>query len=208
MKRPIWVLALILVSVFLSNCSGFAQQVAFPVVDRVSALEAGVLYGRTGSATGFSAYVEVNPIRWVGICAFVSQSRATSEAEDGLVHAWDSSSGGCVTTHLPRWKGFLVSPFAQFSHQRDHQHIDIPVGDGTTYVEMDSHTHRLWGPGASVNRAIVKDGPQWMVRIGRNFGAGPAAKNASGIYAVAGILFPLDHPVALSRSFKRMVGLR
>ncbi len=168
----------------------------------------GFLFGRTGDAAGSSVYLEINPVRWLGLCAFAAQSRAESATDDGLVQQWDSSSGACVTTHLPQWKGFLISPFAQFSHQREHVHIAIPVGGGASYTELDNKTHLLWGLGVSTDRAIVKNGPRWAIRVGRNFGAGPAVRNGGGVYAVGGVIFPLDHPVLLGRSFKRMVGLK
>lgn len=176
--------------------------------DRPAIVSVGFLFGRTGDATGSSAYLEINPVRWLGFCAFAAQSRATSTTDDGLVHEWDSSSGGCITTHFPLWKGFLISPFAQFSHQRDHVHIAFPLSGGATDAEMDSSTHRLWGAGVMVDRAILKNGPHWAVRAGRNFGPGPAVQNAGGVYAVGGVIFPLDHPVLLGRSFKRMIGLK
>jgi len=75
-------------------------------------------------------------------------------------------------------------------------------------AEINSKTHRTWGLGVMVDRAIVKDGPRWAVRAGRNFGAGPSVQNAGGVYAVGGVIFPLDHPVLLGRSFKRRIGLK
>jgi hypothetical protein len=190
--------------------AALAQQGApvYPAADRPAIVSLGFLFGRTGDATGSSAYLEINPLRRLGFCAFAAQSRATSATDDGLVHEWDSSAGGCITTHFPQWQGFLVSPFAQFSHQRDHVDIAFPLSDGAMDAEMDSKTHQLWGLGVMVDRAIVKNGPRWAVRAGRNFGAGPAVQNAGGVYAVGGVIFPLDHPVLLGRSFKRVIGLK
>jgi len=190
--------------------AALAQQSAplHPTADRPAIVSVGFLFGRPGDATGSSAYLEINPVRWLGFCAFAAQSRVTSATDDGLVHEWDSSYGGCITTHFPQWKSFRISPFAQFSHQRDHVHIAFPLSDGAVDAEMDSKTHQLWGLGVMVDRAIVKNGPRWAVRAGRNLGAGPAVQNAAGVYAVGGVIFPLDHPVLLGRSFKRMIGLK
>jgi hypothetical protein len=204
LKRPILVLLYVFAGLGCLASSVPAQQRPSPASERVSFVRAGFLFGRTGTSVGSSVYLEMNPVRWLGFCAFAGQSRAISRQVEGLVHAWDSSTGACIITHVPQWKGFLLSPFAQFLHQRDHQHIDFPQPDGTTYSETISQTHRLWGLGLSVDRAIVKDGPRLAVRIGRDFGGGPAVKDGAGVYAVGGVIFPLDHPVALGRSFRRM----
>ena len=210
MKTSIAILLTLFAYLVSLTPAALAQQTApaHSTTDRPAIVSVGFLFGRTGDAVGSSAYLEINPVRWLGFCAFAAQSRATSATEDGLVQEWDSSSGGCITTHFPQWKGFLISPFAQFSHQRDHVHIAFPLSEGAMDAEMDSRTHRLWGLGVMVDRAIVKNGPRWVVRAGRNFGAGPAVQNAGGVYAVGGVIFPLDHPVLLGRSFKRMIGLK
>jgi len=169
-------------------------------------VRAGLYYGRTGTALGTGVSLEVNPIRWFGLCAFGSQSRATTVNENDPVKEWDAVFGACATTHLPQMKGFLISPFFQWAYQSDHQRVDIPLSDGTIYQETHGEIHHLWTVGSAVDRAIVTNGPRWMVRVGRNIGSGPAAQHAGGLYAVGGIVFPLDHPVELARSFRRMVG--
>jgi len=122
--------------------------------------------------------------------------------------AWDFSTGGCITTHFPEAKGFLISPFAQIAFQSDHAQLDIHLDDGTTFQDRADHHRHLWTFGSTVDRAIVKNGPRWAVRAGKNFGGGPAAENAGGLYLVGGVIFPLDHPVKLARSMRRMVGLK
>ena len=175
--------------------------------DRVSVIRVGGFFGRTGSAIGSSAYAEVNPIRWVGLCGFAAHSRDTTINQGDPVVEWDSTVGGCVTSHLPSFMGILISPFAQYTIQCDHNRVSIPLGDGTNYVSTQNQTNHLWTAGSSIDRAIVKDGPRWIARIGKNFGQGPAAQHGSGLYLVGGVVFPLDHPVKLARSFPRMVGL-
>jgi hypothetical protein len=103
-------------------------------------------------------------------------------------------------------KGFLISPFVQMAYQNEHDRIVIPLGDGTSYQDRDDHMHRVWTIGPTIDRAITKNGPRWVARIGKNLGDGPAVKNAEGLYFVGGVIFPLDHPVELGRSLKRMVG--
>jgi hypothetical protein len=208
LKSPAFLLVTFFVCLFSSAPSVLAQQAGPPPENRVSFARAGVFLGRTGSALGSGAYVEVNPIRWVGVCAFAAHSRATFVTEGKPVQDWDSTIGVCVTSHLPMWKGFLISPFLQMAYQSDHDRVDIPLGNGATYRYEQNQMYRLWTAGPSIDRAIVKDGPRWQVRIGENFGNGPAVKRAGGVYAVGGVIFPLDHPVKLGRSFKRMIGLK
>ena len=171
-------------------------------------VRAGLYYGRTGTALGTGVSLEVNPIRWFGLCGFASRSRATTVNENLPVEEWDTAVGACATAHLPEVKGFLISPFAQWAQQSDHNRVNIPLGDGTTYQQTQGQMHHLWTVGSAVDRAIVSNGPRWAVRIGRNIGSGPAAENAGGLYAVGGIIFPLDHPIELGRSFRRFVGLK
>jgi len=208
LKSPITLLVMSIVCLFYFAPAVLAQQIGPSHNNRVSFARAGLFYGRTGSALGTGAYVEVNPIRWLGFCAFASHSRATSETEDGPVLEWDAAIGVCATIHLPEKKGFLVSPFVQMAYQSDHNRIDIPVGDGTIFRVQQNQMHRLWTVGPAIDRAIVRNGPRWAVRIGKNFGAGPAVTNLGGLYVVGGVIFPLDHPVELGRSFRRMVGLK
>jgi hypothetical protein len=122
--------------------------------------------------------------------------------------AWDFSTGGCITTHFPELKGFLISPFVQFAQQSDHGQLVIHLNDGTTFQDGADRERHLWTFGSMVDRAIVKNGPRWAVRAGKNFGGGPAVKNAGGLYLVGGVVFPLDHPVELGRAMRRMVGLK
>jgi len=110
--------------------------------------------------------------------------------------------------HSPEVKGFLISPFVQIAVQSDHRRLVIPLNDGTTYQDGAHQQRVLWMLGSTVDRAIVKNGPRWAVRAGKNFGGGPAVKNAGGLYLVGGLIFPLDHPVKLARSMPRMVGLK
>jgi hypothetical protein len=182
-------------------------QEALPSLDNgVSFLRAGYFYGRSGTATGPTVYVEANPIRWVGVCAIVAKSHASSGVDGGTAQLWDSSAGGCFSGHLPMFKGLLISPFGQVLNQRTRDVISIPLGGGQFYVDGQLHTSPVWTFGSAIDRAIVKDGPHWAVRIGRNVGQGDSAKYAGGIYAIGGVIFPLDHPVALGRSFRRFVG--
>ena len=162
--------------------------------------------GRSGSALGSSVYVEINPLRWFGVCAFASQSEATSKQFGGMAHDWDFSTGVCVTAHAPEMKGFLISPFVQMGYQNNHERIAIPIGPGAFYRDGDDHTRRQWLVGPAIDRAIVKNGPRWAVRIARDFGKGPAAEDAHGLYVVGGVIVPLDHPVELAKSFRRFTG--
>jgi hypothetical protein len=168
-------------------------------------MRAGVYFGRTGVAKGPGAYLEINPLRWLGFCAIASHSQTSQEIEGGVVRVSDSSVGGCITTHFPEAKGFLISPFVEIAQQVEHDRFTMPLDDGTTYRDGSDGRHRAWLVGSAIDRAITKNGPRWSVRIARNFGAGPAAKNFAGLYVVGGLIFPLDHPVELGRSFRRMV---
>jgi hypothetical protein len=84
----------------------------------------------------------------------------------------------------------------------------MPLDDGTVYSYGDDQTHHVITVGATVDRAIVRNGPRWVVRIGKNFGQGPTVQNAGGLYLVGGIAFPLDHPYRLGQSFKTMLGMK
>jgi hypothetical protein len=208
MQRPIFFVVILYVCLLTFAPSSQAQQTGPANDNRVSFLRAGAFYGRTGDALGISGNVEINPVWWLGFCAFASHSRATSVTEDGPVVDWDVAVGACATAHLPEVKGFLISPFVQMSYQSDHNRVDIPLGDGTTFRVQQDQMNHLWAVGTAIDRAIVKNGPRWAVRIGKNFGAGPAVENVGGLYAVGGVIFPLDHPVLLERSFRRMVGMK
>jgi hypothetical protein len=183
------------------------QEIGGSVGNQMPFLRAGFLYGRIGVTKGPSGYLEVNPSRWLGVCTFVARSRSTHEIEEGgHAKVSDFSVGGCVTAHLPERQGFLLSPFVQMAYQYDHIRVTLPLGDGTTYQEAQDHKRLLWTIGATMDRAIVKNGPRWVARIGRNFGEGPAVENAGGVYVTGGVIFPLSRPGDLGRSFRRIVG--
>jgi hypothetical protein len=189
---------------FLVFCSSpvLAQGFEPQPRNQVSFLRVGLFAGRTGTALGPSGYVEINPIRWVGVCAFASRSNATSSTDGGSAHDWDFSTGLCATAHAPEIKGILISPFVQMSYQNNHSRFAMPQADGTIYREADDHLRRQWTVGAGIDRAIVRNGPRWAMRIGKNFGSGPAVDNARGLYLVGGLILPLDHPIELARSLR------
>jgi hypothetical protein len=205
-RRSVIASAFLFVYVVLSGAASMAQDSAPPVRNRIPFVRAGLYFGRTGIAEGPGAYLEINPLPWLGFCAIVSHSQTNHDIDDGHARVSDLSTGGCVTAHLPEMKGFRISPFVQRARENEHNRFDIPLGDGTIYRDGDDERHRVWTVGATIDRAIVKNGPRWVARMGRNFGGGPAANNADGLYFVGGLLFPLDHPVELGRSLERMVG--
>jgi hypothetical protein len=192
----------------LTGSPALAQENGSPLTDRTPLLRTGIFFGRTGISLGPGAYVEVNPLPWLGICATVSHSQATHDVEGGTVRVSDTSMGGCITGHLPEVKKFLISPFIQTVHERHHDRFTLPLDEGTFYYYGDDQTHHVLTVGAMVDRAIVRNGPRWVVRIGKNFGQGPAVENAGGLYLVGGIAFPLDHPSRLGQSFKTMLGMK
>ena len=208
MTRSIIAVVLLFVCVGLSTSAAQAQEAGRSLTNRLPFVRAGIFGGRTGTATGSSGYLEINPLRRLGFCAFVSQSRATSLRDGGIAQGWDLSAGGCATVHAPQVKGFLISPFVQMAYQNDHGRFTIPLGDGTFYTDGQNEINHLWTVGVTVDRAIVKDGPRWAARVGKNLGPGPAAENAGGLYLVGGVIFPLDHPVRLGQSFGHMIGFR
>jgi hypothetical protein len=201
-------IVLLLVCSALAAPSLRAQVLALKSPERVPFVRAGVFTGRSGSAIGPSAYLEINPLRWLGVCAFASQSHATSNAYGGKAQDWDFSTGVCVTVHAPEMKGFLISPFVQMGFQNNHERLAIPLGNGAFYRDGDDHMRRQWLVGPTIDRAIVKNGPRWAVRIARDFGKGPAANDAAGLYVVGGVIVPLDHPVELAKSFRRLTGFK
>jgi hypothetical protein len=190
----------------LTAPSVLAQEIKPSPTSQIPFVRAGLFYGRTGTAQGPSGYLEVNPIRWLGLCAFASRSQATSASDGGTEEAWDFSTGGCVTAHFPQVKGFLISPFVQMTYEKEHDRFTMLLDDGTLYKDGQDHVRHLLTPGVSVDRAIMKNGPRWAMRIGENFGSGPAAKNGRGLYLVGGVIFPLSHPAELGRPFRRMFG--
>jgi hypothetical protein len=169
-------------------------------------MRVGLYLGRTGIARGPGAYLEINPFRWLGLCAIASHSQTVHVVDGDHARVSDFSAGGCVTAHLPEMKGFLISPFFQMTYQNEHDRVVIPLDDGTSYLDRDDPIHRIRTVGTTIDRAITKNGPRWIARIGKNFGDGPAANHADGLYFVGGLVFPLDHPVELGRSLRKMVG--
>jgi hypothetical protein len=198
--------AVVCMYLVLTAAASMAQESAPHAGNRISFVRAGLYFGRTGITEGPGAYLEINPLPWLGFCAIVSHSQTTQEIEDGRARVSDLSVGGCVTAHLPERKGFRISPFVQRTRENEHNRFSIPLGDGTIYRDGDNERHRVWPVGVTMDRAILKNGPRWVARIGKNFGDGPAANNAEGLYFVGGLLFPLDHPVELGRSLRRIVG--
>jgi len=174
--------------------------------NRIPFVRAGVYFGRAGIAEGPGGYLEMNPFGWLGFCAIVSHSQTTHGIDGGRARVSDLSAGGCATAHLPERKGLRISPFVQWAYENQHNRIVLLLDDGTTYRGGDDEIQRVWTVGTTIDRAIIKNGPRWVARIGKNFGDGPAAKNAEGLYLVGGLIFPLDHPVELGRSLRRMVG--
>jgi len=192
--------------VLLSGCVMFlarsakGQGLAPRPDNQVAFARIGLLAGRTGTALGPSGYVEINPIRWVGFCAIVSRSNATSDPDGGRARDWDFSTGACVTAHAPQIKGFLISPFLQMEYLNNHERFAMAEADGIIYRDSDDRLRRQWTVGTSVDRAIVRNGPRWAIRLGKNFGRGPASSEAGGLYFVGGLIIPLDHPKMLGRS--------
>ncbi len=206
MRRSVIASAILFVYLVLSGAPSMAQESAPQFRNGIPFVRTGLYFGRPGIAEGPGGYLEINPLPWLGFCAIVSHSQTTHEIEDGQARVSDLSVGGCVTAHLPERKGFRISPFVQRTRENEHNRFDIPLGDGTIYRDGDNERHRVWPVGVTIDRAIVKNGPRWVARIGKNFGDGPAANNAEGLYFVGGLLFPLDHPVELGQSMRRMVG--
>jgi len=205
-KKRITRFVLACACLFATTSSLRAQSSATTGTDKVSFVRAGVFLGRSGSAIGPTLYVEVNPLRWLGVCAVAAQSQSTSSESGGVAHDWDFSTGFCVTAHAPAVRGFVISPFVQVGYQNNHERFAMRLADGDLYRDGDNQRGRQWLVGPMIDRAIVENGPRLAVRVGRNFGKGPASQNADGVYAVAGVILPLDHPVQLARSFRRMTG--
>jgi hypothetical protein len=206
MPRSFVVIVFVFVCLVLTAPSIPAQEIKSPSASNIPFVRAGFFYGRTGTSQGLAGYLEINPVRWVGLCVFASYSQGTSERDGGTAKAWDFLTGGCVAAHLPDVKGFLISPFVQATYEKEHDRFTMPLGDGALYQYGADHVRHLLTPGVSVDRAIVKNGPRWAVRIGKNYGSGPAAKNGKGLYLVGGVIFPLGHPAGLGRPFRRMFG--
>jgi hypothetical protein len=206
--RSFIAVVLLFVCVTFYAPSSRAQAIGFALGNRVPFARAGVFGGRTGQATGASGYIEINPVWPIGFCAIASQSGAISEQDGGTASGWDLSIGGCMIAHTPEVKGFLISPFVQMTYTREHGRFALPLGDGIYYREAQDSIRELLVAGVTVDREIVRGGPRWALRIGKNFGAGPAVDHFAGLFLAGGLIFPLDHPVALGRSFMRMVGLK
>lgn len=205
MKGSIVAPVLLLIYLALSASPTPAQESVVHQRARIPFVRAGLYLGRTGVAKGPGAYLEINPFRWLGFCAILSHSHTTHEIEGGRARVSDLTAGGCITAHFPEIKGFLISPFIEMAHQKEHDRFTIPLDDGTTYHDGSDGRHRALLVGPAIDRAITKNGPRWSVRIARNFGGGPAAKNGAGLYIVGGLIFPLDHPIELGRTLRKMV---
>jgi hypothetical protein len=198
---------LLIICLALAGSPVLAQQITASPTNRNSYARIGLYFGRAGIAQGPGGYLEIDPFRWLGFCAIASHSQTVHVVDGGHARVSDFSAGGCVTAHLPEIKGVLISPFVQMTYQNEHDRIVLPLDDGTSYVDRDDPMHRIRTVGTTIDRAITKNGPRWIARIGKNFGDGPAANNGGGLYFVGGLIFPLDHPVELGRSLRRMVGL-
>jgi hypothetical protein len=198
---------LLIICLALSGSPVLAQQITAPPRNRIPYARVGLYFGRTGIAQGPGAYLEINLFRWLGVCAIASHSQTVHVVDGDHARVSDFSAGGCVSAHLPEMKGFLISPFVQITHQNEHDRIVIPLDDGASFLDRDDPIHRVRTVGTAIDRAITKNGPRWIARIGKNFGDGPAAYYAGGLYFVGGLVFPLDHTVELGRSLRKMVGL-
>jgi len=181
-------------------CPLAAQELSSPADTRVAFVRVALLAGRTGTALGPSGSIEINPFRYVGFCAFAAQSDATSDPGGGRAHDWDFSTGACVTGHTPLMKGFMISPFLQFEYLNNHERFIMAEANGAIYRDGADNMRRQWTFGSQVDRAIVRNGPRWALRIGRNIGKGPSSSEAGGLYFVGGLILPLDHPKLLARS--------
>jgi len=197
---------MLIICLALTGSPVLARKTTHSLRNRIPYMRVGLYFGRTGIAQGPGAYLEINPFRWLGLCAIASHSQTVHVVDGDHARVSDFSAGGCVTVHLPEMKGFLISPFFQMTYQNEHDRVVIPLDDGTSYLDRDDPIHRIRTVGTTIDRAITKNGPRWIARIGKNFGDGPAANHADGLYFVGGLVFPLDHPVELGRSLRKMVG--
>lgn len=171
---------------------------------KFSHINLGLFWGRSGAANGPSGFVEFDPIRWLGVGVFASDSSGAANMYGGRAYGWSFTGGLVFAVHPPKIKGFDISPFAQAGFNHDHGRLIIPLGiPGMYWKDGDNPERYTWTVGPSVSRQLFKNGPSWSFRIGRNFGPVTAAQHGGGLYAVGGLVFPLDHPIALAKSFGR-----
>lgn len=169
-----------------------------------SLVKLGLLWGRSGAANGPNGYIEFDPIRWFGVGLFAADSSGAANMYGGRAYGWSFTGGLLFVVHPPRIKGFEISPFAQVGFNHDHGRLIIPLGmPGLYWKDGDNPERYTWTVGPSISRQLFKNGPSWDFRIGKNFGPVTAAQHGGGIYAVGGLVFPLDHPLELVRSFRR-----
>lgn len=166
-----------------------------------SFVNVGLFAGRSGAANGPSGLVEFDPVRWFGVGLFASESSGGANMYGGRASSWSFSAGLLFTVHPRPVKKFLISPFAQVGFNHDHGRLIIPEGQGIYFRDGDDPENYTWTVGPSIERPLFKNGPRWSIRFGRNFGPVTAAQHGGGIYAVAGFVLPLGHPVALVKSF-------
>lgn len=197
--------------------SAFAQEIQAPVnpppiqvhnTDQQpsndhSFLNLGLLWGRSGAANGPTGFFEFDPMHWFGVGLFASESSGAQNMYGGRASGWSFTGGLLFTGHLPEMRGFRISPFAQVGFNHDHGRLIIPLGNGLYWSDGDNPERYTWTVGPSIERRLFKNGPLGSFRIGKNFGPVTAAQHGGGIYAVAGLEFPLDHPVRLLKSFAR-----
>lgn len=175
-----------------------------PPAPAFSHINLGLLWGRSGAANGPAGFVEFDPIRWFGVGLFAADSWGAQNMYGGRASGWSFSGGLLFAVHPPKIKGFDISPFAQVGFNHDHGRLVIPLGvPGMYWSDGDNPERYTWTVGPAISRQLFKNGPSWSFRIGRNFGPVTAAQHGGGIYAVGGLVFPLDHPLRLAKSFIR-----
>ena len=192
MKGSIVAPVLLLIYLALSASPTPAQESVVHQRARIPFVRAGLYLGRTGVAKGPGAYLEINPFRWLGFCAILSHSHTTHEIEGGRARVSDLTAGGCITAHFPEIKGFLISPFIEMAHQKEHDRFTIPLDDGTTYHDGSDGRHRALLVGPAIDRAITKNGPRLVFR--------PAAKTDARPPQKPGPPFSLEGPIDLGRT--------
>lgn len=171
---------------------------------KFSHINLGLFWGRSGAAAGPAGFVEFDPIRWFGVGLFAADSWGAQNMYGGRASGWSFTGGLLFAIHPPKIKGFDISPFAQVGFNHDHGRLVIPMGvPGVYWSDGDNPERYTWTVGPSISRQLFKNGPSWSFRIGKNFGPVTAAQNGAGIYAVGGLVFPLDHPLRLAKSFVR-----
>ena len=178
-----------------------AQQKPAP---KFSHINLGLFWGRSGAANGPSGYLEFDPMRWFGVGLFASDSSGEKNMYGGRAYGWSFTGGLLLAIHPPKVKGFEISPFAQVGFNHDHGRLIIPLGiPGVYWKDGDNPERYTWTVGPSISRQLFRNGPSWEFRVGKNFGPVTAAQHGGGLFAVGGLVFPLDHPLALAKSFVR-----